>query len=123
MSHKRARWYAGSILGAAGVGALLGLAYFSQAFSLRLSVAMVSAVAVYFASAFASFCDISNRDSNRLFPDSGSCGRIGWSCVFVHLPLSSTLVDFSRMRVRTRGSMPFLLTRKISHSAGTGESE
>jgi len=58
----------------------------------------------------------------RVFPDSGSRGRIGWSCVFARLRHASSLVDWYGMRHRTRSptrisdheqDLPFCRDRRV----------
>ena len=123
MAAKRARWFAGSILGAVGVGTLLGLAYFSQTFLQRFSVAMVSAVAVFFASAFVIFAIFRNAMRIVFFPILAVAGGLGgfvFSLV-CRAPLPWSIV----LGCVTGIAAPyiFLLTRKTFHSAGEKESE
>ncbi len=123
MSHKRARWYAGSILGVAGVGALLGLAYFSQAFSQRLSVAMVAAVAVFFASAFVIFAIFRTAMRIGFFPILAVAGGLG-GLVFSFISHSSLPWSaFLGCVFGLAAPCLYLLTRKIFHSAGNMEPE
>jgi hypothetical protein len=118
---KRAWWYAGSILGAAGVGALFGLAYFSQAFSQRLSVAMVSAVAVFLASAFLIFAIFRTAIRIGFFPILAVAGGLG-GLVFSLIARSSLPWSiFLGCVIGLAAPCLFLLTRKTFHSAGTKE--
>jgi hypothetical protein len=123
MSRNRARWYAGSILGAAGAGALLGLAYFSQTFSLRLTAAIVSAVAVFFASAFAIFAIFRTAIRIGFLPILAVAGGLG-GLVFSFISRSSLpwsiLLGFA---IGLAAPGLYLLTSKIFRPAGTKESE
>jgi len=121
MSHKRARWYAGSILGVAGVGALLGLAYFSQTFSQRLSFAMASAVAVFFASAFVIFAIFRTAMRIGFFPILAVAGGLG-GLVFslIYRSSLSWSIVFGCV-IGLAAPCLFLLTRNLFRPAGTME--
>ncbi len=119
MAERRARWFAGSILGAVGVGTLLGLAYFSQTFSLRFSVAVVAAVAVYFAFAIVVFT-MFRSGLFRILAVAGGLGGLVFSLVFRSpLPWSIFLGCVIGLAV----PYLYLLTNMIFHSAGETESE
>ncbi len=123
MSRKRARWYARSILGATGVGALLGLAYFSQAFSQRFSVAMVAAVAVFFASAFVIFAIFRTAMRIGFFPILAVAG--GLSGLVFSLIYRSSLAWSIVFGCVIGLAIPclLLLTRKTFHTARKKEPE
>lgn len=55
MAKKDVGWYARSILGVAGVGTLLGLAYLFQSSVARICIAMIFAFAAFSISAFVMF--------------------------------------------------------------------
>ena len=123
MSDKGARWIARPILGAAGVGALSGLAYFFQALLPRFSVAIVFTFTVFSASAFAMFAMFRTATQIGFFPIlavAGGLGGLVFSLAYrTSLPWSIVIGCV----IGLAAPLVFLLTRRTSHSAGEKESE
>jgi len=123
MFEKEAGWFGRSILGAAGVGTLLGLTYLFQPSVARIGIAMIFAFAAFSVSAFAMFILFPTAVRIGFFPILAAAGGLGglvFSLAYdTPLPWSIGMGCVIGLAV----PLVFLITSKISHSAGTGESE